>query len=71
MTTPDLIEKTNVQIVDHEGAASIRTSVKHGDPSRGGGEQVEHIRFTDPKDGLRIAVALRNLCIEKIREAEG
>lgn len=70
MTNPDLKEETSVQVVDHEGVASIRMMVNHGDPSRGGGEQVEYTRFTDPKDGLRIANALRDLCLEKIREAE-
>lgn len=70
MTTPDLVEETNVQIVDHEGIASIRMAVTHGDPNRGGGEMVEYTHFNDPEDGLRIANALRDLCLEKIKEAE-
>lgn len=70
MQTPDFTEETNVQVVDHEGVATIRMTVNHGDPSRGGGEQVEYTRFTDPKAGLSIANALRDLCLEKIRAAE-
>ncbi len=70
MTTPDLIEKTTTQIVDHEGIASIRTTVSHGDPNRGGGEMVEYTHFKNPRDGLRIANALRDLCLEKIKETE-
>ncbi|MEQ8318741.1 MAG: hypothetical protein RH946_00640 [Rhodospirillales bacterium] len=66
MSAPDLIEQPATAVVDYEGAAAIRTEVTRGDPKRGGGVHVEFLKFNDPKEGLRIARDLTEMCLAKI-----
>ncbi len=70
MSKPDIRGDLTVQAIDHEGSAAIRAVSMRGDQNRGGGEHVEIYRFKDPKDGLRVANALRDISLEKIKAAE-
>jgi len=73
MSKPEIceaVQETAVVALD-DGRSAIRTSTRRGMAGKGPvDDQIEYLAFNDPREGLRIARDLAEMCLAKI-EKEG
>ncbi len=69
MSTPEYretVQETAVVMLD-DGRPAIRTSIRRGMAGKGPvDDQIEYLAFGDPKEGLRIARDLAEMCLAKV-----